>query len=164
MSGAAKETGTVVLRPAPLVTELSEGFWQGVREGRLVIQRCLACGLLRHYPQPMCPACRSLGFDWAPVSGRGRIYSYTIAHRAFHPGWQAHVPYAIATIELEEGVRMVCDLLGTPIDRVAIDARVEVYFEELPGQGPMPRFRLAEEGIRGDGAMGRSGAVEGTPR
>ena len=146
MSGAANDAAKTVPRPAPLVTELSEGFWQGVREGRLVIQRCVACGLLRHYPQPMCPACRSLGFDWAPVSGRGRIYSYTIAHRAFHPAWQAHVPYAIATIELDEGVRMVCDLLGTPPEAVAIDARVEVFFEDLPAQGPMPRFRLAEGG------------------
>lgn len=135
-------------RPIPSPTELSEGFWQGVREGRLVIQRCQHCGLLRHYPQSMCPACRKLGFDWAPVSGRGTIYSYTVAHRAFHPAWQAHVPYAIATIELDEGVRMVCDLLGTPPEAVAIGQRVEVFFESLPGQGPMPRFRRVEPGAR----------------
>jgi uncharacterized OB-fold protein len=145
MSGAGtSDTKASAPRPAPPVTELSEGFWQGVREGRLVIQRCTRCGVLRHYPQPMCPACRALGFDWAPVSGRGEIYAYTVAHRAFHPAWQAHVPYAIATIELEEGVRMVCDLLGTPIERVRIGARVEAFFEELPGQGRMPRFRLVE--------------------
>lgn len=132
-------------RPVPQTTELSEGFWQAVREGRLAIQRCTACGLLRHYPQPMCSACHALGFDWAPVSGRGTIYTYTIAHRAFHPAWQDEVPYAIATIELDEGVRMVCDLLGTPPEAVAIGKRVEVAFETLPGQGPMPRFRLVGE-------------------
>lgn len=173
MSGAEKAQGAAALRPAPLVTELSEGFWQGVREGRLVIQRCLGCGVLRHYPQPMCPACRSLGFDWAPVSGRGRIYSYTIAHRAFHPAWQAHVPYAIATIELDEGIRMVCDLLGTPPEAVAIDARVEVFFEDLPGQGPMPRFRLVDRAVGESaatrtpstkGAIAGERAAEGTPR
>lgn len=131
-------------RPAIAETELSAGFWEGVREGRLVIQRCLSCRTLRHYPQPMCPVCRALGFDWAPVSGRGTIYTYTVAHRAFHPAWQAHVPYAIATIELDEGVRLVCDLLGTPPEQVAIGARVEVFFEDLPGQGRMPRFRLME--------------------
>jgi uncharacterized OB-fold protein len=129
-------------RPAIPETELSAGFWEGVRAGRLVIQRCTACRTLRHYPQPMCPVCRALGFDWAPVSGRGTIYSFTVAHRAFHPAWQAHVPYAIATIELDEGVRMVCDLLGTPLEEVVIGARVEVFFEVLPGQGTMPRFRL----------------------
>ncbi len=131
-------------RPAPVETALTAGFWEGVRAGRLVIQRCLECGLLRHYPQPMCPACRQLGFDWAPVSGRGVIHSYTVAHRAFHAAWQEHVPYAIATIELDEGVRMVCDLIETPLERVVIGARVEVFFAELPGQGRMPRFRVVE--------------------
>lgn len=131
-------------RPVPQPTELSEGFWQAVREGRLAIQRCTACGLLRHYPQALCPACHALEFDWAPVSGRGTIHSYTIAHRAFHPAWQEHVPYAVATIELEEGPRMVCDLLGTPPEAVAIGKAVEVFFETLPGQGRMPRFRLAQ--------------------
>lgn len=134
----------IAQRPAPVESALTAGFWEGVRAGRLVIQRCLSCGLLRHYPQPMCPACRQLGFDWAPVSGRGEIHSYTVAHRAFHAAWQAHVPYAIATIELDEGVRMVCDLIETPLERVVIGARVEVHFAELPGQGPMPRFRIVE--------------------
>ena len=128
-------------RPAPHSTEYSEGFWEGVRRGELVIQRCIACQRLRHYPQPMCPECHSPRFDWAPVSGRGRIHSYTIAHRAFHPAWQDHVPYVIATIELEEGVRMVCDLLDDPPETVEIDQAVEVFFDELPGQGRMPRFR-----------------------
>lgn len=141
MSEPTRESAEVA-RPAPQSTELSEGFWQGVREGRLVIQRCKACGLLRHYPQPMCPACRALDFDWAPVAGRGSIYSYTVAHRAFHPAWQAHVPYAIATIELDEGIRMVCDLPGIALEQVVIGARVEVHFAELPGQGMMPRFRI----------------------
>ncbi|MBY0400476.1 OB-fold domain-containing protein, partial [Myxococcota bacterium] len=120
-------------------------------EGRLVIQRGGACGTLRHDPQPMCPPCRSLGFAWAPVSGRGRIYSSTIAHRAFHPASQAHVPYAIGTIELDEGSRMACDLLATPPEAVAIDAPVEAYLEELPGQGSMPRFRLAGDAGRSSG-------------
>ena len=82
-SGA--ESSSVALRPAIPETELSAGFWEGVRAGRLVIQRCLHCGLLRHYPQPMCPACRRLGFDWAPVSGRGRIYSWERPWYPAHP-------------------------------------------------------------------------------
>ena len=131
-------------RPAPVETEYSAGFWEGVRRGELVIQRCTACARLRHYPQPLCPACHSSGFDWAPVSGRGEIYSYTIANRAFHPAWQDAAPYAIATIELEEGVRMVTDLLGVEPDSVAIGQKVEVAFEEMPGQGVMPRFRIVD--------------------
>jgi len=135
---------SVVDRPAIISTEYSEGFWEGARRGELVIQRCSQCERLRHYPQPLCPVCRGREFDWAVVSGRGEIYSYTVAHRAFHPAWKEHVPYVIATIELEEGVRMVCDLLDVDPGHVAIGQRVEVAFAELPGQGWMPRFEVID--------------------
>ncbi len=134
----------IVPRPAPAVTELSQGFWDAVGRQELAVQRCLGCQTLRHYPQPLCPECRSSEFDWAPLSGRGEIYSYTVAHRAFHPAWKAHVPYVIATIELDEGVRMVCDLLEADPERIAIGQRVEVRFAELPGQGWMPRFEVID--------------------
>ncbi len=133
-----------VARPEPKPTEYSEGFWAGVRRGELVIQRCTNCERLRHYPQPMCPDCHSVDFDWAPVTGRGVIYSYTVAHRAFHPAWKDDVPYVLATIELEEGVRMLTDLIGIDPNTVKIGQQVEVYFEELPGQGMMPRFRRVD--------------------
>ena len=133
-----------VARPEPKSTEYSEGFWAGIRRGELVIQRCTNCERLRHYPQPMCPDCHSVDFDWAPVTGRGVIYSYTVAHRAFHPAWKDDVPYVLATIELEEGVRMLTDLIGIDPNTVKIGQRVEVYFKELPGQGMMPRFRRVD--------------------
>ena len=87
---------------------------------------------------------RSTQFDWARLSGRGVIYSYSVAHRAFHPAWADHVPYVLATIELDEGVRMLCDILDSAPDSVSIGQRVEAYFEELPGQGVMPRFRIVD--------------------
>lgn len=141
---APAEPTEPIARPAPPVTELSQGFWDAVAEQQLVIQKCRGCAQLRHYPQPLCPACHSKEYEWARVSGRGEIYSFTVAHRAFHPAWKDHVPYVIATIELDEGVRMVCDLLGTDPERVAIGQRVEVAFEELPGQGWMPRFEVID--------------------
>jgi uncharacterized OB-fold protein len=141
---SAQTPPEIVARPAPPVTELSQGFWDAVQNEQLAIQKCAACDLLRHYPQPLCPSCHSNEFGWQPVSGRGEIYSYTVAHRAFHPAWQQHVPYVIATIELEEGIRMVCDLLEADPDRIAIGQRVEVAFAELPGQGRMPRFEVID--------------------
>jgi uncharacterized OB-fold protein len=131
-------------RPAIVPTEFSEGFWEAARRGELVIQRCSQCERLRHYPQPLCPDCHSNEFDWASVSGGGEIYSYTVAHRAFHPAWNDHAPYVLATIELDEGVRMLTDLLGVDPERVVIGQRVEVFFEEMPGQGVIPRFRIVE--------------------
>ncbi|MCR9096937.1 MAG: Zn-ribbon domain-containing OB-fold protein [bacterium] len=136
-------------RPPIPRTEISQGFWDAIAEGRLAIQRCTDCGLLRHYPQLRCPACHSDASDWQTVSGRGRVHSYTVSHRAFHPAWKDHVPYVIATIELDEGVRMVCDLLDADPETIAIDQAVEVRFEDLPGQGPVPRFEVLDDADRG---------------
>lgn len=132
-----------VPRPKVESTEISQPFWDACQRGELVVQRCTACQALRHYPQLMCPECHCADFDWAKLAGQGVIYSYTVAHRAFHPAWADHVPYVLATIELDEGVRMQCDLLDVDPDSISIGQRVEVYFEELPGQGVMPRFRIS---------------------
>ena len=131
-------------RPAIPMTEVSQGFWDAAKEGRLAIQRCTSCGVLRHYPQLRCPECHAEGFDWQTVAGTGHVHSYTVAHRAFHPAWQGHVPYVIATIELDEGVRLVCDLLDADPEAIAIDQRVAARFEDLPGQGPVPRFDVID--------------------
>jgi len=130
-------------RPRPQPTEWSEGFWRACREGRLAIQRCDACGRLRHYPQPLCPHCRSSAASWQPVSGRGVVYSYAICHRAFHPAFAVEVPYVVATIELDEGVRMVADLRGVAPDAVRIGMPVRVCFERLDDEIALPRFEAA---------------------
>lgn len=134
-------------RPMLDPTPLTEGFWAAAERHELVVQACDGCGTLRHYPQPMCPECWSVGWSWRPVSGRGRVYTYTVSHQAFHPAWADRLPVAIATIELDEGVRMVTDLPGTDTDRVHIGMPVEVFFDEvLAGDGrpvTLPRFRAA---------------------
>jgi uncharacterized OB-fold protein len=122
---------------------LTEGFWDAARRRELVIQRCDECGVLRHYPQPLCPTCASDRWSWTPVSGRGVVYSFSVAHRAFNPAWADRVPYAVATIELDEGVRMVSDLPDTDVERVSIGAQVEVFFEEIGEELVLPRFRLS---------------------
>ncbi|MCD9622854.1 Zn-ribbon domain-containing OB-fold protein [Rhabdothermincola salaria] len=134
-------------RPRPTPSVFSEGFWAAARQHRLVVQRCDGCGLLRHYPQPMCPECHDDSWTWTPLSGRGTIYTFTVTHQAFHPAWADRVPFAVVTIELEEGVRMVTDLPPDDVDHVAIGAPVECWFEDHElADGTtftFPRFRLA---------------------
>src|SRR5690606_35581008 len=105
------------------------------------------CDLLRHYPQPMCPECRGTTWEWRPVSGRGAIYTFTVTHQPFHVAWSERLPYAVVTVELDEGVRMVSDLPLTDLDEVAIGARVECFFEDhMDERGETftyPRFRLS---------------------
>lgn len=129
-------------RPLPRPTPTSAGFWEAARRKELVIQRCDGCRAWRHYPQVMCPACRSLEWSWERVSGRGKIHSYTVAHQAFHPHWADKVPYVVATIELEEGVRLVDDMLGLDPSAVRIGLAVEVVFEEQTNEVTLPKFRV----------------------
>lgn len=126
-------------RPRPGITHDNRFFWEGVREGRLLIQRCAACKQLRHPPAPMCRDCRSL--DWEPLesSGRGTIYSYV---RHYHP----HIPpfepgHAVAVVELEEGTRIVSDLVGIDGDDVRIGLPVRVEFNAVDDELTLPQFR-----------------------
>src|SRR6202007_2141857 len=107
-------------RPLPVPTALTEGFWAAAREHRLVVQRCDDCGPLRPHPQERWPGGTSAAWNWAPVSGRGVVYTFTVSHQPFHPAWAGRTPYVVATIELEEGVRMVSDLAPGDTDRVQI--------------------------------------------
>jgi uncharacterized OB-fold protein len=136
----------VVGRPNPSPDALTAGFWDAAAAHRLVIQRCTRCGTHRHYPQPRCGQCLDEGWEWAEVSGHGTVYTFTVTHQAFHPYWRDKVPYAVATIELDEGVRVMSDLPPGDEERVAIGAEVEVFFEDgrTDDGTPVtfPRFRL----------------------
>ena len=134
---------TDVERPLPQPSQLTQAFWDACKRGELLIQHCKACDRYRHYPQPMCAACHSMDWEWAPVSGRGVIHSYIVAHQAFHPHWADKVPYVVATIELEEGVRMVDDMLELDPEAVKIGARVDVFFQKMSEEITLPKFKLA---------------------
>ena len=97
-------------RLAPTISPDTEFFWNGLRDHKLLIQRCNGCQTLRNPPQPMCPKCRSL--DWEPIqsSGRGTVYSYVMPHQPQFPFFD--YPYIVALIELDEGVRIVSNLTG----------------------------------------------------
>jgi len=131
-------------RPLPARTDLTAPFWEAAARGQLVAQRCLGCGQWRHYPRPMCPDCQGTDAEWRTLSGRGEIYSYTVAHQAFHRFWADRVPYVVATIELEEGVRMVSELPTLSPDQVQIGLAVEVDFEEIDDGLYLPVFRPAK--------------------
>ncbi|MBO1076918.1 Zn-ribbon domain-containing OB-fold protein [Roseomonas marmotae] len=96
---------TVSARPLPHASELTRPYWEGAAQGKLLIQRCGQCGKLRHYPRYLCDRCHSFEVEWAESSGRGQVHSWTVAHHPFHPAFAGAVPYALVTVDLEEGVR-----------------------------------------------------------
>jgi len=93
----------------------AQGFWEGCAKGELRVQRCAACGEVRFPPRPMCPACRSIESDWQAVCGRGRIWSFVVAHPPLLPAYAEFAPYPVVTVELEEdpALRMVGNLLDS---------------------------------------------------
>jgi uncharacterized protein len=136
--------------PPPVSPDpLADFFWAGAREGRLMIQRCQACGTYIHLPRPVCRSCRSFDLAPAQVSGRGTVYTFTETHRPFHPFFVDRVPYLLAAVELEEqaGLRVLSNLVGLDDSDVPGEARigmtVEVDFERLSDELVIPVFRPA---------------------
>jgi len=130
-------------KPLPEPGRDTMPYWDALREERLMIQQCAACGKLRHYPRPVCDACYSLEATWREVSGRGRIHSWTVANHAFHPGFKAELPYVLVTVDLEEGVRMIAQLRGVAPAAIRIGLPVEVAFERATDELTLPVFRAA---------------------
>jgi uncharacterized OB-fold protein len=123
-AGAAPtvDGGRYPLRPA--VGPDNAFFWDGVRAGELRIQRCAECGALRHPPGPMCPRCHATKRDHVTAAGRGVVHSFVVHHHPPVPGLRP--PYVVALVELEEGVRMVGNLLGCSPGDVFVGMPVEL--------------------------------------
>ena len=126
-------------RPLPKPTPETQHFWEGTAAGELRLQRCQACDHTYFPPQPFCPACASDDVEIVRASGRASLYSYVITHRAA-PGFEA--PYVIAEVELEEGPRMLSNLVGIEPDPevLELDLPLEVTFESF-GDVTLPMFR-----------------------
>ena len=130
-------------RPLPEPSIDSKPYWDGLREGRLPIQRCADCGTLRHYPRPMCAVCHSMAVEWIEACGRGRLHSWTEVHHPFVPGFRDALPYIMATVELEEGVRLQCQLLEAEAGRLALDMPVAIVLREVQDGLTLPFARPA---------------------
>jgi uncharacterized OB-fold protein len=127
----------------PRPTPETQPYWDGARAGELRVQRCGACGRHYFYPRPFCPRCGSADVAWVAVSGRARLHSYVINHRPA-PGFEDDAPYAIAIVELEEGPRLMTNIVGienTP-ENLVLDMELEVAFQER-GDQCLPVFRPA---------------------
>ena len=118
-------------RLIPPTSELTQPFWDAARDHQLVIQQCDDCAHYLFPPAAHCPQCGSANLTWTPVSGRGSVYTYTIAYRPPHPVLKDHCPLAIAVIELEEGPRMMSNVIGVDPETLTIDTPVQVTYETI---------------------------------
>jgi len=126
-------------RPRPPMTRDNAFWWEGVKAGKLLIQRCGSCGTLRHPPRPMCPRCRSLEWDAVPASGKGTVHSFVVSHHPQVPAFD--YPLVIGLIELEEGTRLVSNVIDIEPADVHVGMPVEVVFEAVDDELTLPLFR-----------------------
>jgi uncharacterized OB-fold protein/acyl dehydratase len=131
------------LRPRPALTQDNSFFFEGAKQHRLLIQKCTACGTLRHPPRPSCAHCRS--FDWEPfeASGKGTVFSYVVNHYPQVPAFD--YPLVVALVELEEGTRLVANVSGITPETAAIGMAVEAGFEDFDDDLSLPVFHPADE-------------------
>jgi len=132
-------------RPRPRPSDITQPYWDAAAAHRLVVQQCRACGSKQFYPRCLCMKCASEDLEWAACSGQGSVYTYTINHRAPHAHFKARLPYVTAMIDLDEGVRMLANIVGDDALRTAIGARVRVVFEDAGDGITLPQFELAGE-------------------
>ncbi|TQS25018.1 bifunctional MaoC family dehydratase N-terminal/OB-fold nucleic acid binding domain-containing protein [Microbispora sp. KK1-11] len=129
-------------RPRPAVNRDNAFWFEAAREHRLVIQRCSGCGTLRHPPGPCCPHCGSFEWDVAEASGRGQVYSFVVAHHPRHPAFE--YPLVVAVVELDEGTRLITNLIGVEPGEVEIGMPVVLDWLDADPDLSLPVFRPQE--------------------
>jgi len=130
-------------KPLPRIDEESRGYWEALARHELYFQRCRDCGTKRFYPRALCPACLSSATEWVRASGRGTVYSFTVTYQNQAPGFREELPYVLAIVELDEGVRMMTNVVGCAPDAVRVGMRVEVVFEDVTPEITLAKFRPA---------------------
>ena len=128
-------------KPLPRGEEFNGEFYRFCREHELRFQRCQDCGTWRHMPRESCHVCGSFNWTWEPAGGTGRVFSWTVIHRALHPGFADDLPYAATVVELEEGVRVVSQVLDLPLDQLRVGLPVKVVFVDVTPDVTLPKFR-----------------------
>ncbi|WP_227937908.1 Zn-ribbon domain-containing OB-fold protein [Alkalihalobacillus deserti] len=128
--------------PKPLIDTDSRTFWEGVQNHKLMLQNCDDCHEYIFYPRMICPHCFSDNLTWKETSGKGKIQSYTVVHKA-PPEFRDEVPYVIGIIDLEEGVRMLSRIIGDR-DKISIEKPVSVVYKKIDDELTLPYFKLSE--------------------
>jgi len=134
-------------KPIPTRGTHTVPFWEGAKEGKLMLPRCQDCNRVHWYPRFICPHCHSTNLEWVEASGEGKIHTYAVQHLVFGP-WEPEAPYVTAYIDLNEGDRMLTVLRGVDPQKpenIKIGARVKVEFEQANEDTYIPFWRVIEE-------------------
>ena len=134
---------TAYNKPLPRGENLNGEFYAYCKQHELRFQRCDNCHAWRHMPREGCRQCGSFDWSWERSTGKGEIFSWTVIHRALHPGFNEELPYAAVVVELEEGVRIVSHVVDLAVEKLAVGTPVEVFFDDVTEDVSLPKFRRA---------------------
>lgn len=129
-------------KPIPTPSPETQEFWAGCKRHELLVQHCKDCGRYIYYPRILCPDCSSTNIEWVKSSGRGEVYTYSVHYRGPTREFKDDVPYVVALIDMEEGWRMMSNIVGCDPEEVKIGSEVEVVFEDITDEISLPKFKL----------------------
>ena len=132
----------LVPKPKPRPAPESLPYWQAAREHRLALPKCDECQKFWFPPSRTCPHCLSTKFSFQNVSGKGKVFSFVTFHRVYRPAFTNDVPYVVALIELDEGPRLLSNIMGVTHEQVRCEMRVEVVFDDYDEEISIPKFKL----------------------
>ena len=128
-------------KPLPQPNADTKPFWDGCKEHQLRFQKCGGCGHVRWPPSIICPMCYSSSTKWIVASGKGKLYTYAIYHRAYHKAFKNDLPYVAGIVELEEGPHILSNIIDSDPNALRCDMPVEVVWEDITEEFSLPKFR-----------------------
>ena len=129
--------------PRPISPEVTRPFWEAAKRHELVMPRCTTCDHLFFYPRSECPRCLSSHLEWVRVSGRGRLHTYTIVYQPANAAFRDDTPYIYAVVQLDEGPRMVSNVVQCDLDAVKVDMPLEAIFDDVTPECTLVKFKPA---------------------
>ncbi len=131
-------------KPLPEMSDDTKNYWEGCKRRQLLLPKCRACGKKFFFPHDFCPQCLSEDIEWTQASGRGKVHTYSVVERPPSAPFAEDVPYVVAIIELDEGPRMMSNIVDIAPEHVRVDMDVKVVFEDITEDVALPRFRPLE--------------------
>lgn len=134
---------TAYAKPLPAISDETRPYWESAKAHKLALPRCTACGRFRFPPTTFCPHCLSDATEWAPVSGRGTVYSFVIMHQVYDQSFKGDVPYNVAAVELAEGPRLYTNIVDCANDAISVGMAVTVAYADVTDEVTLIKFRPA---------------------
>jgi len=127
-------------KPLPRINADNQLFWEGCKDHELRFQKCASCGHVRYPPSIVCPGCHCRDYQLIVSAGTGKVYTYAVYHTAYHPGFQGDVPYVVAVVELDEGPRLLTNIVGCTSEKVFCEMPVLVAWQDVTLEISLPMF------------------------